>query len=260
MRRVVLLLVVGLALNVIFAGTAWAQGVSFSDDFDFLDTTRWSKGEHRLGRSYLDPSNVDVSGGNLRIALPARTLEGGEILTNDLHSFGAYSASMKLPNAPSSITGFFLYKSPDYESEIDVEIYNDSTQRIMFTTYAGGTQTHTETMKLGFDSTAGFHEYRFVYALDSVSFYVDGRHMKTWNDGIPQTSMHLMVNSWFPIWLEGRKPKKTVYSQVDRIDFVEQSSNATVASEAQPTSDATVTNGGKGAGKGAGKQRRGRSR
>jgi hypothetical protein len=31
--------------------------------------------------------------------------------------------------------------------------------------------------------------------------------------------MHLMVNSWFPAWLEGRKPKKTAYTYVDRMDY-----------------------------------------
>ncbi|HEV2091673.1 MAG TPA: hypothetical protein VGR18_00750 [Rubrobacter sp.] len=31
--------------------------------------------------------------------------------------------------------------------------------------------------------------------------------------------MHLMVNSWFPTWLDGRKPKKTVYTQIDRIRY-----------------------------------------
>lgn len=95
--------------------------------------------------------------------------------------------------------------------------------------------------------TAGFHEYRFVYAPDSVSFYVDGRHMKTRNDGISQTSMHLMANTWFPVWLEGRKPKKTVYTYGDRIDYVEQSSDATVVSNALTTNDAAVASDKKGA-------------
>lgn len=96
-------------------------------------------------------------GGNLQITLPKRSLEGGEILSDDLYGYGSYSARMKLPDVSSSITGFFLYKSPDYESEIDIELYNDSSGRIMFTTYAGGAQIHTETLPLGFDPTAGFH-------------------------------------------------------------------------------------------------------
>ena len=178
MRRRIIFLVVVMIQTLLFAGTAPAQEAgSFSDDFTYFDTVRWSKGVHTLGRSYLDPSNVDVSGGNLRIALPARSYEGGEVLTNDLLGYGSYSARIKLPNTPGSITGFFLYKSPDYESEIDIEIYNDTTRRIMFTTDAGGRQTHTETLPLPFDPTSGFLEYRFDYAPDAVTFYVDGRPM-----------------------------------------------------------------------------------
>ncbi len=201
-------------------GAAWAQdGATFSDEFTAFDPARWSEGDHMLGRSYLNPANVDVDGQNLRIKLPARSLEGGEIYTKDLLGYGSYSARMRLPNAPSSITGFFLYKAPDYESEIDIEVFNDSTRRIMFTTYAGGRQTHTETARLPFDPTTGFHEYRFDYTQGAVTFYADGVGMRTWDTGIPQTSMHLMVNSWFPRWLEGKRPKKTAYTYVDRISY-----------------------------------------
>ena len=31
--------------------------------------------------------------------------------------------------------------------------------------------------------------------------------------------MHLMVNSWFPTWLEGKRPKKTAYTYVDWISY-----------------------------------------
>jgi len=222
MRLITLLFVAGLAQTMIFAGAAWAEGVSFSDDFTYFDTVRWSKGDHMLGRSYLDPANVVVDGEYMRITLPARTFEGGEILTNDFNGYGTYSARMRLPNAPGSITGFFLYKAPDFESEIDIEIFNDSTRRVMFTTYARGSQTHTITRTLPFDPTIGFHEYAFRYTETSVTFYADGHPMQYWDTGVPQTSMHLMLNSWFPVWLDGRKPKKNAYTYVDRIDFVAQ--------------------------------------
>lgn len=222
MQRVFSVLVLGMAQALLFAGVATAQETSFSDGFDYFDTDRWSKGDHTLGRSYLDPANVSVSGGNLRVAIPRRTLEGGEILTNALKGHGSYSVRMRLPYAPSSITGFFLYKSQDYESEIDIEIYNDSARRIMFTTYTGGSQTHTTTMQLPFDPTAGFHDYRFDYTPAAVRFYADGRLMQTWTDGIPTTDMQLMLNTWFPRWLEGRKPKKTVYTLVDSISYARQ--------------------------------------
>jgi beta-glucanase (GH16 family) len=80
---------------------------------------------------------------------------------------------MRLPNTTGSITGFFLYKAADYESEIDIEVFNDSTRRIMFTTYSGGSRTHAITRTLPFDPTTGFYEYSFEYTENSVTFYAD---------------------------------------------------------------------------------------
>ncbi len=122
----------------LLASLASAGALDFTDDFNSFDTNRWSKGDHKLGGSYLDPKNVGVSNGNLAIKLPARTLNGGEIMSKDLYGEGSYSARMKLPNALSSITRFFLYQAFDYASEIDIEIYNDTSRRVMFSTYSGG--------------------------------------------------------------------------------------------------------------------------
>ena len=82
-----------------------------------------------------------------------------------------------------------------------------------------GLMRDTETMRLPFDPTTGFHEYRFDYSDNAVTFYVIGIEMRSWDAGIPQTSMHLMVNSWFPGWLEGRRPKKTAFTYVDWIGY-----------------------------------------
>ena len=53
--------------------------------------------------------------------------------------------------------------------------------------YAGGKQTNTPTITLPFDPTSGFHDYRFDYASNSVSFYADGKLMKQWK-GASRTS------------------------------------------------------------------------
>ena len=50
---------------------------------------------------------------------------------------------MKVANAPSSLTAFFLYRQPDYAQELDIEIFNDSTRRMMFSTYSGSAMTNT---------------------------------------------------------------------------------------------------------------------
>jgi licheninase len=150
--------------------------------------------------------------------LPADTLDGGQIESKNLYGPGFYAARIKVPDAPSSITGFFLYEPPDYASEIDIEIYNDSSGKVLFTTYAGGKRTHTETVGLPFDPTQDFHDYAFFYDRDSITFYVDGEPMKEHEGGLPDQQMKLYVNSWFPTWLSGEKPGSDRYSYVDWIE------------------------------------------
>lgn len=218
----VLVLVVAILQAGLIVGSAQAGTLDFLDDFSYLDSSRWSKGDHNLGRSYLDPNSVNVSDGNLAIKLPANKLDGGEIRSNTLYGYGSYAARIQVPNAPSSITGFFLYEPPDYASEIDVEIYNDSSRKVIFSTYANGRQTHAQTMMLPFDPSSGFHEYRFDYNRKSVSFYADGQLMKTWSQGVPRNPMHLYLNAWFPTWLEGRMPLTDQFVLVDQVRYTGQ--------------------------------------
>ena len=63
--------------------------------------------------------------------------------STSLYRYGTYRTRMKIANAPSSLTAFFLYKRPDYAQEILIEIFNDDTGRIMFSTYSGFAQTNT---------------------------------------------------------------------------------------------------------------------
>ena len=123
---------------------------SAREDFDTpeLDPDRWQATTRDLGRGGLAPENAGLEDGLLRLTLPAGTLNGSEIESKDLYGPGFYAARIKVPEAPTSITGFFLYYPPDLESEIDIEIYNDPSGKILFTNYAGGEQTHTETMEL----------------------------------------------------------------------------------------------------------------
>jgi beta-glucanase (GH16 family) len=118
--------------------------------------------------------------------------------------------------APSSLTGFFLYAPPDFASEIDIEVLGDATGTVLFSTYARGAQTHTETRRLGFDPTAAFHEYEFAVTRKSVTFRVDGVALRTWKNGVPTAPMALYVNAWFPTWLAGT-PSPGAATLVDEI-------------------------------------------
>src|SRR5215203_6433750 len=59
---------------------------------------------------------------------------------------------MKPPNASTSITGFSL-RDPLLRERDRLEFYSDSSERITFTTYAGGALTNIETVRLPYDLT-----------------------------------------------------------------------------------------------------------
>jgi beta-glucanase (GH16 family) len=218
-RRLPLVLLVAVALAAGLAlGAAAAKSKGFRDDFITFDTSRWVLSSRPFGHGAVDPANVSVAGGQLGIQLPASRLDGGEARTRALYGFGTYRARIRLADAPSSLTAFFLYRAPDYQQEIDIELYNDSSRRIMLSTYSGGAQTNTRTLLLPFDATADYHEYEIDYRSGYVQFLADGTALQTWTTGVPRSTMNVFVNAWFPSWLAGQAPATNRFTYVDWID------------------------------------------
>lgn len=192
----------------------------YKDSFKTWNSDFWAKDAGTLGRTELNPENISVGSDGLMIKMPAGRLEGGEILTRKNQSFGSYEIRMKLANAPSSITGFFLYRAPDLYNEIDIEVFNQSDDaELWLTTYENGKVRNEYKEPLGFDPTAGYHDYRIDYYQDRVSFYIDGNHIETWKDGFSKRPMKLMLNSWYPNWLDGKTPKSDKYTYVEWIKY-----------------------------------------
>lgn len=186
------------------------------DDFSSFEEARWSKGDHRLGRSHLDPANVDTANGMLRLKLPAHTTDGAEIQSVDFYGYGSYEARIKVPGAPSSLTGFFLYQPPDEANEVDIEIFNGGSRQIMFTYFSSGRQV-SETRSLPFDPASGFHDYRFDYRPDALQFFVDGEFIEALPGGLPVPPLRLYANAWYPNWLAGESGEVDRYVSVDHI-------------------------------------------
>jgi endo-1,3-1,4-beta-glycanase ExoK len=156
-----------------------------------------------------------VTHGRLALALPAGRTDGAEVRSLATYRSGRFSARIQVADAPSSITGFFLYAPPDFASEIDVEILNDSTGTVLCTTYAGGRETHHESRSLGFDPRGAPHDYRIDWSRGTAAFAVDGRVLRRWTDGVPSAPMNLYVNAWFPRWLAGLPPAATAATRLD---------------------------------------------
>ena len=217
MRR--LLAAILLAMLALPATAAAAPVPGFLDGFAGVDPARWTPGDHVLGLSRLRPEGVTVADGTLRLGLPAGSTDGAEIRGAAALSGGTVRARMQVADAPSSLTGFFLYAPPDLASEIDIEILDDASGTVMLTTYAGGRQTHTERRALGFDPTAGFHDYAIAWAPNRVTFSVDGEPLRTWTNGVPKAPMNLYANAWFPTWLAGTPAADARATAIDEIEY-----------------------------------------
>ncbi len=211
--------IMGALMVLAIAGAARAEGASFRDDFDSFDSSMWIRSSHAMGHGTFDPRNVAAANGQLRLRIPAGTTDGAEIESMEYYGYGTYKARIRTADAPSSITGFYLYRSPDLHAEIDIEVYNDGTGAVDFVSYAGGKRTHYVGKDFAFDPSAEFHTYRFDYHPGALRFYVDGDLKQVWTDGIPDASMKLLVNTWFPGWLSGTAPETAKATRLDWISY-----------------------------------------
>ncbi len=189
-----------------------------TEEFDGATLAGWSADTHPLGRGSVRSTNVSLGGGLASLALSAGAYDGAEIITAARYGTGAYEARMRTPRAPGSVSAFFLYEGvAGGNDEIDIEIFNDGTRRIMFTTWVGGRETNNVTRTLPFDPAAALHDYRIEWTNKVVRFRVDGVVMQEFKRGIPRQAMFVMANTWWPTWLSGPLLTAPQAFEIDRI-------------------------------------------
>ena len=198
-----------------------APRMAVVEEFHTWDPALWIAGDHPLGRGLLDPANVAAAGGTLALHLAAGRYDGAEIRSRDRVGHGSYTARLRTPYAPGSLSAFFLYQGVpgDQNDEVDVEIFNDGSRRIMFTVWTAGKEVHNVTRTLPFDPAAAFHDYRIEHASNRVRFVVDGRVMQEWKSRLPRNPMYVMSNAWWPNWLSGPVLSEPLPLLIDRITY-----------------------------------------
>jgi beta-glucanase (GH16 family) len=202
------------------SATFAVANVTTIDEFDPWDPSVWLPGQHTLGRGVLQATNVSATNGILALMLPAGTYEGAEIRSRDRRGPGVYEVRMRTPVAPGSLSAFFLYEFvARHNDEIDIEIFNDGTRRILLTTWVRGKQTNSVTLVLPFDPAAAFHDYRIEYGSARVAFYADGLLLHLFKTKLPRTQMYVMANTWWPTWLTGPQPTADVATEIDRVIY-----------------------------------------
>jgi endo-1,3-1,4-beta-glycanase ExoK len=195
-----------------------APSTAFTEEFDGASFPAWTMDTHPLGRGSVRAENVTLGGGTAALALAAGAYDGAEVYTAARYGTGAYEARMRTPHAPGSVSAFFLYQGvPEGNDEIDIELFNDGTRRIMFTTWVAGKETNNVIQTLPFDPAAALHDYRIEWSVKVVRFRVDGVVMQEFRRGIPKNAMFVMANTWWPAWLTGPLLAEPRTFVIDRI-------------------------------------------
>ncbi|KAL8744672.1 MAG: hypothetical protein Q9190_003094 [Brigantiaea leucoxantha] len=112
--------------------------------------------------------------------------------------YGSYRAALKYTAVPGTCGGFFFYY--DDNNEIDVELLSsrrtsDSTNPVFLVIHSPSPPP-SQSPQVPFHPDDGFHEYRFDWTPDSVSFFADGALIGTMNSGLPTHPGRIIFNHW----------------------------------------------------------------
>jgi endo-1,3-1,4-beta-glycanase ExoK len=193
------------------SGAAHALGNTFFDGLDTYDTARWQKSN---GWSNGNPFNcgwradhVSHSGGFMTLTLDNATCTAGcsgkpyasgEYQSLDVYGYGKFETRMKAAKSSGIVTSFFIYNGSPWH-EIDIEILGKNTTQIQTNYFTNGVGGHETVINLGFDASAGYHNYAIVWAAGSIKWYVDDVliHTETGGRGpLPTVPGKIMVNLW----------------------------------------------------------------
>lgn len=177
----------------------WANGGFFGCDF-IEDNVRFEEDHLEL---WLTRASSDSK----------RDIEysGAEYRTKNAYGYGLYTVKMKPVKNDGVVSSFFTYTRNSDKSnwdEIDIEFLGKDTSSVQFNFYSDGIGDHEYVFDLGFDASADFHEYGFLWLKDKIIWFVDSSpvYMVTDEDcDIPDTAGKIMMNVW-----NGANEKSTI--------------------------------------------------
>ncbi|KAI5793333.1 concanavalin A-like lectin/glucanase domain-containing protein [Geopyxis carbonaria] len=138
--------------------------------------------------------------------------------------YGSFRAALRLSRVNGTCGAFFWYRSDT--DEIDIEFLSKDTAPAAHLSLhsarlqpggadadpdeewdpASGTPTLHHVAALPFRPDSGWHEYRFDWTPERVSFFADGRWLHDVARGIPDKPGPLFLNHWSdgrPVWTGG---------------------------------------------------------
>jgi endo-1,3-1,4-beta-glycanase ExoK len=217
-------LALGLALA---SGPSVSKAETLKQDFNsledlkaFWDISAWAN-ENRSHSA----QNVSVAGGILTLKLSASP-PGTKPVCAEVVSkradfrYGSYRASLRTSRVAGGVVGWFVYRDSPL-NEIDVEMLTKDNRDLHFTLHHIQAGVDYKLVKLAFDPSAGFHEYRFDWHPGSVDYFVDGKPAGSLAKQVPDQDAAMMLNHWsgnLAGW-GGPAPLEDMYMDVDWVAY-----------------------------------------
>lgn len=232
---------------------------AFQDNFDGnkVDGTRWvvanGSAPGRIVGShigYYQPDRVSVSGGYLHIRLTQEggivdgvsgvISRGGLVYTKQTCGYGTYIWNVRMSSTqanptdysgfpvPGSVSAGFNYVN-NSQTEIDYEFSAKDPDTLWMVTWLNTNPQRDPTSQdetyfglQPFDSTSGFHEYKYVWVPGKITYYIDGEPQAEHTTDVPSAPAYFMINHWGtngPGWGGYATIGVTRYYHIDSVSY-----------------------------------------
>jgi len=187
-----------------------ANGTSFVEEFDTLDTGRWyvsdgwNNGKHQ--NCTWSKDQVAVDGGKLTLSFDAkpageRQYSCGEVQTRKRYGYGTYEVRMKTATGSGLNSAFFSYIGPADKKphdEIDFEVLGKDMSRVQLNQYVAGKGGHEKLVPVDGGADSAFNDYAFVWQKDRLRYYINGAlvHEVTDPAKLPTNAQKIFLSLW----------------------------------------------------------------
>lgn len=214
------------------------SGVSFVDDFNSLDSSRWyisdgwANGDHQ--NCTWSKGATGISDDMLVLQFKQQTTADrdyvcGEVQTYARFGYGVYEARIKTGSGSGLNAAFFTYIGPVHKKphdEIDFEFLLKDTSKVQLNYYVGGSGGNEALIPLDGTSDSGFNNYAFVWEPGQMHWFVNGNlvHQTSESDVLPSSLQKIYFSLWgsdtFVDWMGPfSAPDEPVLMFIDRVAF-----------------------------------------
>lgn len=148
--------------------------------------------------------NLTFKNSRLTLALTRRPVRGkpyacAEYQSRKHYGFGTYAARLRAAHGDGVITSLMSYTGQPFRDqwdEIKLAVFGEDPTRLRIGYFVKGAFHEAAVVDLGFDASAGFHDYGFDWQPERIVFTVDGKPVHTQTgtrDELPQSPGKLYV-------------------------------------------------------------------